>query len=82
MPITGINDRHVVHLTALEWAAETSNPELAELFISRGADANFNTHPKEGHAMVRAVKRWHHTLISRLLPYHFHPCSLLRGRTA
>ncbi len=55
-------------VTPLEWVTDDGNAALVELFLAKGADANFSTSPRKGPALVWAVKRRNQKLIDMLLP--------------
>ncbi len=55
-------------LTPLEWAVDSGNVGLVELFLQNDADADFSTYKREGPALVRAVKKRNQKLIEMLLP--------------
>ncbi len=55
-------------LTPLEWATVRGNAALVELLLENGADANFSTYPREGPALVKAVKKGNQELVDMLLP--------------
>ncbi|KAI1841554.1 hypothetical protein JX266_012207 [Neoarthrinium moseri] len=55
-------------LIPLEWVVDSGNTQLVELFLGKGADANFSTFPRDGPALVKAVKKMDQKLIRMLLP--------------
>ncbi|KAI1872908.1 uncharacterized protein JN550_003782 [Neoarthrinium moseri] len=55
-------------LIPLEWVLDSGNTQLVELFLGKGADANFSTFPRDGPALVKAVKKMDQKLIRMLLP--------------
>lgn len=53
-------------ITPLEWAVEHDNLGLANLFLDRGADANFTVYETEGPALIKAVRRRNRKLVEIL----------------
>ncbi|KAL4886770.1 hypothetical protein BJY04DRAFT_213524 [Aspergillus karnatakaensis] len=57
-----------IHLSPLEWAVEHERLDLVSLFLNHGADANFTISPRQGPALVKAIRKKHHEMIDLLLP--------------
>ncbi|OBT65138.1 hypothetical protein VE03_04730 [Pseudogymnoascus sp. 23342-1-I1] len=55
-----------IQITPLEWAVEHDNLGLVNLFLDKGADANFTTYATEGPALIKAVRRRNKELVEIL----------------
>lgn len=59
--------QETIPFTPLEWAVEHNRADLVDLFLDRGADANFTAFPKRGPALVKAVLGRNTKLVDRLV---------------
>ncbi|KAF4213296.1 hypothetical protein CNMCM5878_000107 [Aspergillus fumigatiaffinis] len=59
--------RDIIPVTPLEWAVEHERPDLVNLFMEKGADANFTISHRDGPALLKAVKRKSQRLVEILV---------------
>jgi serum/glucocorticoid-regulated kinase 2 len=59
--------RDIIPVTPLEWAVEHERLDLVNLFLENGADANFTISPRDGPALLKAVKRKSQRLLEILV---------------
>ncbi|RHZ62552.1 putative protein kinase [Aspergillus thermomutatus] len=59
--------RDIIPVTPLEWAVEHERLDLVNLFLDNGADANFTVSPRDGPALLKAVKRKSQRLVEILV---------------
>ncbi|KFY25222.1 hypothetical protein V491_01860 [Pseudogymnoascus sp. VKM F-3775] len=57
---------NAIPITPLEWAVEHDNINLVNLFLDKGADANFTAYETEGPALIKAVRRRNRKLVEIL----------------
>ncbi|KAL4945833.1 hypothetical protein BDV06DRAFT_218908 [Aspergillus oleicola] len=56
----------MIVLTLLEWAVKHERLDLVNLFLDKGADANFTIYPRQGPALGKAVRKKHAQIIDIL----------------
>lgn len=59
--------RDIIPVTPLEWAIEHERLDLVNLFLENGADASFTISPRDGPALLKAVKRKSQRLVEILV---------------